>query len=190
MAGSPTLLIDGVDPFAAPGQRDCGMSCRLYRDQTAGSSPRQQSSNCVPQSPPPAQVADGRGGAERVADPRAAAGPGREGGAPSDPASLRRHRPSHPRPATWTLSDRWQRPQPSRGADLAARGRRDPPGARRPDRGGLPVLRHPDPAPGPDRRPGRCLRDVRDRRAWAYRHARPRHPDRVRRHHHRPARSP
>jgi hypothetical protein len=33
MAGSPTLLIDGVDPFTAAGDRDCGVSCRLYRDQ-------------------------------------------------------------------------------------------------------------------------------------------------------------
>ena len=31
MHGSPTLLIDGVDPFAEPGQRP-SMSCRLYRD--------------------------------------------------------------------------------------------------------------------------------------------------------------
>lgn len=32
MAGSPTLLINGVDPFAAPGQ--CAVvSCRLYRDE-------------------------------------------------------------------------------------------------------------------------------------------------------------
>lgn len=32
MNGSPTLLIDGVDPFAEPGQPP-GMSCRLYRDE-------------------------------------------------------------------------------------------------------------------------------------------------------------
>ncbi|HEY5356299.1 MAG TPA: thioredoxin family protein [Streptosporangiaceae bacterium] len=31
MHGSPTLLIDGLDPFAEPGQPS-GMSCRLYRD--------------------------------------------------------------------------------------------------------------------------------------------------------------
>lgn len=31
MHGSPTLLIDGVDPFAQPGQPP-SMSCRLYRD--------------------------------------------------------------------------------------------------------------------------------------------------------------
>jgi hypothetical protein len=31
MAGSPTLLINGKDPFAAPGQVP-GLSCRLYRD--------------------------------------------------------------------------------------------------------------------------------------------------------------
>ena len=38
MHGSPTLLIDGVDPFAEPGQPP-SMSCRLYRDddgQAAG----------------------------------------------------------------------------------------------------------------------------------------------------------
>lgn len=33
MAGSPTLLIDGVDPFTAAGDCECGVSCRLYRDE-------------------------------------------------------------------------------------------------------------------------------------------------------------
>jgi hypothetical protein len=33
MHGSPTLLIDGVDLFAAPGQPP-SLSCRLYRDAT------------------------------------------------------------------------------------------------------------------------------------------------------------
>jgi len=32
MAGSPTLLADGVDPFAVPGQPP-SLSCRLYRDE-------------------------------------------------------------------------------------------------------------------------------------------------------------
>ncbi|ONH23367.1 hypothetical protein [Pseudofrankia asymbiotica] len=31
MTGSPTLLVDGVDPFAEPG-RSVSLSCRLYRD--------------------------------------------------------------------------------------------------------------------------------------------------------------
>jgi len=31
MAGSPTHLIDGTDPFAVPSQAS-GLSCRLYRD--------------------------------------------------------------------------------------------------------------------------------------------------------------
>jgi hypothetical protein len=31
MAGSPTLLIDGVDPFTSRDQCECGVSCRLYR---------------------------------------------------------------------------------------------------------------------------------------------------------------
>jgi hypothetical protein len=32
MAGSPTLLADGVDPFARPGQKPA-ISCRLYADE-------------------------------------------------------------------------------------------------------------------------------------------------------------
>jgi len=32
MAGSPTLLADGVDPFTRPGQK-CAISCRLYPDE-------------------------------------------------------------------------------------------------------------------------------------------------------------
>src|SRR2546427_4302310 len=32
MHGSPTLLIDGADPFAEPGQPP-SMSCRLHRDE-------------------------------------------------------------------------------------------------------------------------------------------------------------
>jgi hypothetical protein len=37
MRGSPTLLIDGVDPFAEPGQAP-SMSCRLYRDENGQTS--------------------------------------------------------------------------------------------------------------------------------------------------------
>ncbi|WP_246187117.1 thioredoxin family protein [Microlunatus speluncae] len=33
MAGSPTLLINGTDPFAGPEACQCGVSCRLYRDE-------------------------------------------------------------------------------------------------------------------------------------------------------------
>lgn len=33
MCGSPTLLINGADPFAVPGQVP-GLACRLYRDET------------------------------------------------------------------------------------------------------------------------------------------------------------
>lgn len=33
MCGSPTLLINGTDPFAVPGQMP-GLACRLYRDAT------------------------------------------------------------------------------------------------------------------------------------------------------------
>lgn len=33
MSGSPTLLVDGVDPFAAAAAAS-SLSCRLYRDET------------------------------------------------------------------------------------------------------------------------------------------------------------
>lgn len=33
MCGSPTLLINGADPFAVPGQLP-GLACRLYQDET------------------------------------------------------------------------------------------------------------------------------------------------------------
>ena len=38
MHGSPTLLVDGVDPFAAPGQPP-SLSCRLYRDAAGQAGP-------------------------------------------------------------------------------------------------------------------------------------------------------
>jgi hypothetical protein len=38
MHGSPTLLINGTDPFAAPGQA-ASLSCRLYRDDVGMTGP-------------------------------------------------------------------------------------------------------------------------------------------------------
>jgi hypothetical protein len=38
MHGSPTLLIDGCDPFAGPGA-PASLSCRLYRDETGRTGP-------------------------------------------------------------------------------------------------------------------------------------------------------
>jgi hypothetical protein len=38
MHGSPTLLVDGRDPFAAPGQPP-SLSCRLYRDVSGQARP-------------------------------------------------------------------------------------------------------------------------------------------------------
>lgn len=38
MHGSPTLLIDGADPFAAPGEAP-SLSCRLYRDAAGRAGP-------------------------------------------------------------------------------------------------------------------------------------------------------
>ena len=38
LAGSPTLLVDGADPFARPGQPP-SVSCRLYLDEQGHRSP-------------------------------------------------------------------------------------------------------------------------------------------------------
>jgi hypothetical protein len=38
MHGSPTLLIDGCDPFAEPGAPS-SLSCRLYRDEAGRAGP-------------------------------------------------------------------------------------------------------------------------------------------------------
>jgi hypothetical protein len=38
MHGSPTLLINRIDPFATPGQT-ASLSCRLYRDDAGAVSP-------------------------------------------------------------------------------------------------------------------------------------------------------
>jgi hypothetical protein len=65
MHGSPTLLIDGADPFAEPGQPP-SMSCRLYRDengQLSGAPSLGQLRQAIEQAPaaapgldPPAEV--------------------------------------------------------------------------------------------------------------------------------------
>jgi hypothetical protein len=62
MHGSPTLLIDGVDPFAAPGQAP-GLACRLYQDaagRVAGAPPVEDLRRALEQ-------ADARGQAEKPA---------------------------------------------------------------------------------------------------------------------------
>ena len=76
MHGSPTLLIDGVDPFAEPGQRP-SMSCRLYCDdkgRTSGAPSVGQLRQALEQAPAAAELEDlawldsaGRGGRGRVA---------------------------------------------------------------------------------------------------------------------------
>jgi len=38
LTGSPTLLVDGADPFASPGQPS-SVSCRLYLDEHGRQSP-------------------------------------------------------------------------------------------------------------------------------------------------------
>jgi hypothetical protein len=80
MHGSPTLLIDGTDPFAEPGQPP-SMSCRLYRNddrQPAGAPSAAQLRQVIDQAlaaatEPTDRVwldALGRGGRGRVAPPK------------------------------------------------------------------------------------------------------------------------
>jgi hypothetical protein len=76
MHGSPTLLVDGIDPFVEPGQ-EASVSCRLYRDsgQAEGAPSIRQLGQVI--SNPVAIVADtadggwldalGRGGRGRIA---------------------------------------------------------------------------------------------------------------------------
>jgi hypothetical protein len=76
MNGSPTLLIDGVDPFAEPGQRP-SLSCRLYSDEdgrTSGTPSANQLRQAIEQAaattepPGPAWLdSAGRGGRGRIA---------------------------------------------------------------------------------------------------------------------------
>jgi hypothetical protein len=77
MHGSPTLLIDGVDPFAVPGQPP-SMSCRLYHDengQLSGAPSLSQLRQAIEQTPaaasgpgdPPWLDALGRAGRGRIA---------------------------------------------------------------------------------------------------------------------------
>ena len=77
MAGSPTLLVNGVDPFASSDREECSVSCRLYRDETGrivtvprpmvpalGDDPRPCTMDALPQATthrrPPFVVARGR----------------------------------------------------------------------------------------------------------------------------------
>jgi hypothetical protein len=83
MHGSPTLLIDGVDPFAPPGQAP-SMSCRLYRDAAghlAGAPPvealRQALAAAGHDGPPPPHQRF-RHGRARQLRPRAVSGAGTE----------------------------------------------------------------------------------------------------------------
>jgi hypothetical protein len=58
MTGSPTLLIDGRDPFAESG-RSANLSCRLYRDETGrlvGAPSLAQLRDALISRPPPAQA--------------------------------------------------------------------------------------------------------------------------------------
>ncbi|WHT23369.1 alkylmercury lyase family protein [Crossiella sp. CA-258035] len=62
MNGSPTLLVDGADPFAEPGQTP-NVSCRIYRDEqgspTGTPTPSQLRAALGPLSTPPPRSAHG-----------------------------------------------------------------------------------------------------------------------------------
>lgn len=88
MTGSPTLLVDGVDPFAEPGVAP-SVSCRLYRHEDGH----------VDGAPSVARLRGARshegqavGGVAGLAGSGGTGGPGRTRRAPGDPAIVRRDR--------------------------------------------------------------------------------------------------
>lgn len=62
MAGSPTLLINGVDPFAVRGHCDCSVSCRRYRDERGRPYPRPASNSSATRSQQPQEPTPELGG--------------------------------------------------------------------------------------------------------------------------------
>jgi hypothetical protein len=69
MHGSPTILVDGTDPFAEPGQR-ATVSCRLYRDsdgRVSGAPSVRQLRQVIGE---PAAAAADAGGSDAVWHPR------------------------------------------------------------------------------------------------------------------------
>jgi hypothetical protein len=82
MAGSPTLLIDGVDPFAASGACDYGVSCRLYRDPEGH----------LVAAPSVEQLRDAIGAASGPRDSTEALGTSRTRALPQNPVERAMHR--------------------------------------------------------------------------------------------------
>ncbi len=80
MAGSPTLLINGVDPFRTSDQYECGVSCRLYRDEDGRLVPVPSVSSSRRHCAHGRQRRSGRTDDRSTGDPRAAAGPCRGSG--------------------------------------------------------------------------------------------------------------
>ena len=185
MTGSPTILLDGVDPFAAAGAVP-GVSCRIYRgsDGAAAGAPSVQDLTAALSRRLPGATGD-EGCEADVPDPVGRAGRGRRAPAAGGlravhQAVLRHFAATGSGPGPETLEAAAARYRRTAGEVLAELDREDflTLGAGREDPCGVPVLRHPDAAPRADRRRRGGVVDVRDRRAGHPGHARPR-----RRHH-------
>lgn len=51
MAGSPTLLVDGVDPFGVGSSEEYGVACRIYRDERDRMIPAPRQCSSAPRLP-------------------------------------------------------------------------------------------------------------------------------------------
>jgi hypothetical protein len=106
MCGSPTLLVDGIDPFADADQRAKGLWCRIYRDENG-------QTTSAPSVEQLRRAVEAAARANVLSAWRTRALPfeaSRAGGASSDPAYLRDHRPPT-RPRRTDPGDRGHRRQ-------------------------------------------------------------------------------
>ena len=170
MHGSPTLLIDGVDPFAEPGQPP-SMSCRLYRDengQLSGAPSVGQLRQAIEQAlaaaagpGDPAWLDSlGRAGRGRVA-------PAERGLRAVHQAVLRSFVHTGAAPGMLQPGQARRAVRGVAGAGRAGRRRLRVPRSGRPDHGRVPVLRGADPAPGADIRRARPCSPCARSTPWA-----------------------
>jgi hypothetical protein len=168
MTGSPTLLVDGTDPFAVPGS-SASVSCRLYVDETGaavGSPSAAQLRAVLAGRRPPTHARDGL----TLGGWRAAGTGGRQAVLPGALRGLHqavlRHFLTNGEPP-----DRgWMQQQarsfgldPGRRDPAVGRGRSGARGRGRCGGGGVSVLRRAERAPGASGRWAGGVGDVRDR---------------------------
>ncbi|MFI0004746.1 MULTISPECIES: hypothetical protein [Streptomyces albovinaceus subgroup] len=180
MTGSPTILLDGIDPFA-PAGAEPSVSCRLYRDTdgTATGVPGEAALRAAIDGVGPARSTTAAGCCESdVLDVVGRGGRGRRAPAVRGlravhQAVLRHFAATGTAPEPGRLEQAAAEAGRRAGEVLEELAREDFPGRARAHPRRVPVLGRGDPAPGTHRRRRRGVVDVRHRRAGHPRHARP-----------------